>query len=133
MMTSRDDLREALVGTCMGLAADGHREGAERMADLLLDGVVEGYVRTLLSEARSDYYKPDEVERPKTVGDIRRAVAGLPDDAQAFVNVSGHGEDYAIEDVFPSKQIPDGESWPTDKRTIGLEISLGLFKVAVDE
>ena len=75
----------------------------------------------------ASFLQPDTVEQPKTVGDIRAAIDGLPDEAQAFINISGHGEDYAIAEVIASEQIPDGEPWPTDKRTIGLEIHLGLF------
>jgi hypothetical protein len=63
-----------------------------------------------------------------TVGDLRKAVEGLPDDAQMFINVPGYGEDFAIKAVDQSEQIPVGVSeWPTDKRTVGLEIHLGLF------
>lgn len=71
--------------------------------------------------------RPDPVEQPKTIGDIRKAIEGLPDEAQAFINIEGHGEDYAIAEVWASEQIPLGEPWPTNKRTIGLEIHLGLF------
>lgn len=70
---------------------------------------------------------PDTSEHPRTVGDLRKAVDGMPDEAQMFVNVSGHAEDYAVDEVWASEQIPDGEPWPTDKRTVGLEIHLGLF------
>jgi len=88
-----------------------------------------GFLRGSLSIGEGRYiFPPDTVEQPKTVGDIRAAIDGLPDEAQAFINISGHGEDYAIAEVFASEQIPDGEPWPTDKRTIGLEIHLGLFR-----
>jgi len=89
--------------------------------------LLERNARLQLQVSSESHWKPDTVEQPKTVGDIRAAIDGLPDEAQAFVNISGRGEDYAIAEVFASEQIPDGEPWPTDKRTIGLEIHLGLF------
>lgn len=75
------------------------------------------------------YYvtRPDSVETPRTVGDLRKAIDGLPDDAQMFINIEGHGEDYAVSEVWASVQIPVAAGWPTDKRTVGLEIHLGLF------
>lgn len=70
--------------------------------------------------------QPDTVQ-PKTVGDLRAAMSGLPDEAQMFVSIDGHGWDYAVGDIWRSQQIPNGKSWPTDKRVVGLEIRLGLF------
>lgn len=72
--------------------------------------------------------EPDTVELPRTVGDLRRAIDGMPDGAQMIVNVSGHGEDYAVELVMPSVQIPAGAQWDEDERTVGLEIHLGKFR-----
>lgn len=89
-------------------------------------------IRDLETRLRLSHYghsiiRPEPAEQPSTIGDIRRAIDGLPDEAQAFINISGHSEDYAIDDLYPSEQIPVGAPWPTDKRTIGLEIHLGLF------
>jgi hypothetical protein len=65
----------------------------------------------------------------KTVGHLRAAIEELPDDAQMFINIPGHGEDYAIDEVWPSDQIPTGAwDWKQgDPLVVGLEIHLGLF------
>lgn len=86
-------------------------------------------LRRLQDEQKRRQYviPPETSEHPRTVGNLRAAIDGLPDDAQVFVNVSGHMEDYAIDEVWVSEQIPDGEPWPTNKRVLGLEIHLGLF------
>lgn len=64
-----------------------------------------------------------------TVGDLRKAIEGLPDDAQMFINIPHHGDDFAIKAVDPTEQIPVSVTeWPTDKRTVGLEIHLGQFE-----
>lgn len=43
---------------------------------------------------------------PLTAGELRKALDGLPDEAQVFVNVSGHMPDYAVEYAWQSQQIP---------------------------
>lgn len=105
-----------------GLSAADARFIAHARTDVL-NLVAE--IRSLLRTGRIAL--PDTSEHPRTVGDIRKAIEGLPDDAQMFVNVSGHMEDYAVDEVWASEQIPDDEPWPTDERTTGLEIHLGLF------
>lgn len=62
-------------------------------------------------------------EQPLTVGQIRAALDGLPDDAQAFVGVSGLGPDFAITHVWQSEQIAWGDDdWRRgDPTVIGAE------------
>ena len=70
-----------------------------------------------------------EPKLARTVGDLRKAIEGMPDDAQMFINIPGHGEDFAVKAVDQSTQIPFGVTeWPTDKRTVGLEIHLGTYE-----
>ena len=70
-----------------------------------------------------------EPKLARTVGDLRKAIEGLPDDAQMFINIDGHGEDFAIKAVNQSTQIPFGvEEWPTDERCVGLEIHVGKYE-----
>lgn len=70
-----------------------------------------------------------EVVKAMRVGDLRKAMEGLPDDAQMFINIPDYGEDFAIKACWASEQIPASVSeWPTDKRTVGLEIHLGKFE-----
>lgn len=58
-------------------------------------------------------------ETPLTVGQIRAALNGLPDDAQAFVGVAGHLPDYAITHVWWSQQIPwSNETWSEGDPTV---------------
>lgn len=70
-------------------------------------------------------------DTPLTVGDIRRVMEGLPDDAQVFVDGN---PDRPIVGVITSEQIPhdqtgwnaDGPQWQQgDPLVIGLELWLG--------
>lgn len=64
-----------------------------------------------------------------TVGDVRKAIEGLPDDAQMFINIPGYGEDFAIKAIDQSTQIPFSvDEWPTDERCVGLEIHVGKYE-----
>lgn len=65
----------------------------------------------------------------RTVGDVRKAIEGMPDDAQMFINIPGYGEDFAIKAIDQSAQIPFGvEKWPTEERCVGLEIHVGKYE-----
>lgn len=64
-------------------------------------------------------------ETPLTVGDLRREMAGLPDDAQMFVEGN---PDRPIVGALQSEQIPHDrlDEWePGDPQVWGLELWLG--------
>lgn len=67
-------------------------------------------------------------EKRLTVGDIREAIAGLPDDAQMFVGISA-GPDLAITGCWASQQIPwDNDDWQKgDPLATGLELATEYF------
>lgn len=72
---------------------------------------------------------PAGMAMARTVGDVRKAIEGMPDDAQMFINIDGYGEDFAIKAIDQSTQIPFGvEEWPTDERCVGLEIHVGKYE-----
>lgn len=152
-MTAPSEIPGAVVKTAAQAIAEAFNEGAGGLAtgedagsvaadwmqearaalEAALPALHEQWVEAQTSKERYELRRRVRSEQPpvvkaSSVGDLRRAMEGLPDDAQMFLNIDGYGEDYAIELVWPSQQIPVGVTeWPTDKRTVGLEIHVGRF------
>lgn len=108
---------------------------ADRWSDLP-EAVLQAYRAQHAEQERADdapVATPDETGRKNgttlKVGDLRKAMEGMPDDAQMFVTISGQGEDFAVKAAWQSLQIPEGvKDWRNADQVFGLEIHLGLFE-----